>query len=140
MKKFTQFLGLTFLPTSADLGLLLLRVGFGTLMITHGWGKIGKLTSDLPVQFYDFLGIGATPSLCLAIFAEVFCAALLVVGAFTRFAALACAITMLVAFFGAHSGKISEGEMALLYTIPFVVLVLTGGGRYAIDTKLPAFH
>lgn len=140
MKKFTQLLGLTFLPTSADIGLLLLRVGFGALLITHGWGKIGKLTSDLPVMFPDPLGVGTTASLSLAIFAEVFCAALLVLGAFTRFAALVCAITMLVAFFGVHGGKISEGEMALLYAIPFVVLVLTGGGRYAVDTKLPAFQ
>ncbi len=140
MKKFTQLLGLTFLPTSADLGLLLLRAGFGALLITHGWSKIGKLTSDLPLMFPDPLGVGATTSICLAIFAEVFCGALVVFGAFTRFAALICAFNMLVAFFAVHGGKISEGEMALLYAIPFVVLIFTGGGRYAVDTKLPAFH
>ena len=49
------------------------------------------------------------------------------------------AVTMGVAFFLAHGGKLTgqgNGEMAFLYLGAYVVLFLTGGGRFAVDAKL----
>jgi len=78
--------------------------------------------------------------------AEVSCAMkqagpprLLVVGTFTRLAALGGAVTMAVAFFLVHGGKLSgqnSGEMAFLYLVGFVAIFLTGPGCFALDTKL----
>jgi putative oxidoreductase len=72
------------------------------------------------------------------VFAEVVCAILLAVGLFTRFAALACAITMATAFFFAHGGRLTgqgNGELAFMFLGGFVVLLLAGGGRFSLDGK-----
>lgn len=115
-----------------DLALLLLRVGFGGFMLTHGIPKFEKL-SDAS-GFHDPLGIGALPSLLLTIIGEVVAPLLLIIGLKTKLAALPAAITMLVAAFVVH-GKDNLGakEHALLYAIVFIVIFLAGPGRFSID-------
>ena len=98
MKKIGSILRLEFLPSSVDLGLLVLRVWLGlSLLVLHGWGK--AMNYQNMDKAMDPLRVGNELSWGLTVFGEVVCAALLVVGLFTRFAALACAITMSVAFF-----------------------------------------
>lgn len=123
------------MKNNIDIGLLLLRLTFGGLMlINHGWSKMMTLFGDDPIQFADPIGIGATPSLALAVFAEVLCAFLVVIGLFTRLAVIPLIVTMLVAVFVVHiSDPFKKMEMAILYLIPFIVLLLNGGGRYALD-------
>lgn len=120
--------------TLTSIGLLSLRLGIGLFMlIGHGWGKLAGF-SDLAGRFPDPIGIGSTPSLVLAIFAEVICSALLVVGLGTRFAAVPLLITMLVAAFVIHADDPwSKQEFALMYAIPYLTLILTGGGRFALE-------
>lgn len=120
-----------------DLGLLALRVSVGLLMlIGHGLGKMGKLGDD-PVQFADPLGMGVMTSLVLAVFAEVFCSAALVVGLLTRAAAVPLIVTMLVAAFIVHADDPwSRKEFAIMYLIPYVTLLLTGPGKFSLDAKL----
>ncbi len=119
-----------------ELGLLLLRAALGgSLLLNHGIGKLMKF-SEMSSQFHDPLGIGPRNSLCLAIFAEVLCAALLVVGFLSRFAALSLAIMMGIAFFMVHRAALSgaqSGELAFLYLIGFVSLVFTGPGRWSVE-------
>jgi len=138
MKKLLQF---DFLPRSTDVALLMLRVIFGVSMFwLHGWGKAMNF-SKMSGTFGDPLGVGPTTSLVLAIFGELVCAALVVVGAFTRFAALGVAITMAVAFFIVHAAKLSgpgSGELAFLYLAGFAVLFVSGGGRFSLDAKMGA--
>ncbi|MBY5958194.1 DoxX family membrane protein [Membranicola marinus] len=55
-----------------NFALLVLRIAVGILMLTHGLGKFERLFGEGPIQFSDPIGIGATASLVLAIFAEVF--------------------------------------------------------------------
>jgi len=133
-----KFLRLGFLPTSVDAALLVLRVWFGLTLVTlHGWSKFAGF-AERSQRFADPFGIGPTASLGLAVFAEVVCALLLVVGLFTRFAALACAITMATAFFAAHGGRLTgqgNGELAFMFLGGFVVLLLAGGGRFSLDGK-----
>lgn len=77
----------------------------------------------------------------LALVGEILCPLLLVVGAYTRFAALGAAITMGVAFFIVHGAKLSgpgSGEMAFLYFVAYIALLFTGGGRFSLDAKLGA--
>jgi len=124
----------------AATGLLILRVGFGAYMISHGWGKMLMLFRGEADQFGDPLGIGATPSLIGAAGAEVVCAALVLVGFMTRIAAAPVVFTMAVAAFIVHANdpwtmNPSGGskEPALLFLFAFMALILTGPGRLSID-------
>jgi putative oxidoreductase len=119
-----------------DFALLVLRLWLGlTMLFNHGLGKLINF-GDMSSKFLDLFGIGSTASLALAVFAEVFCSALLAAGLVTRFAGLNLAITMLVAFAMVHkmalSGE-SSGELAFIYLAGYVTLLIAGPGRYSAD-------
>lgn len=139
MNFFIRRLQLDLVPTSTSLAILLLRVALGTqMLIGHGWPKLMTF-SEKAATFPDPLGVGHMTSMALAVFGEVVCSVLLILGAFTRLAALGGAVTMSVAFFLVHGGKLSganSGEMAFLYLVGFVAVFLTGPGLFALDTKL----
>lgn len=121
-----------------DVGLLLLRLTFGGLMlINHGWGKFQMIMNGVPSQFPDPLGLGGAASLYLAVFAEVICAALIVVGAFTRYAVVPLIITMLIAALIVHGDDpFKKMEGAILFLIPYVILLIQGAGDYSVDSRL----
>lgn len=133
-----KYLHLEFVPRSADVALLVLRVWLGlSIALLHGWGKLQNLFSGTS-KFPDILGIGSTPALALAVFAEFFCGLLIVVGLWTRLASLMLVITMSVAFFLAHGAKLTgpgNGELAFVYLGGFVVLLLAGAGKFSVDKK-----
>lgn len=107
------------------------------MLVNHGLGKMDKLFNGDPTQFADVMGIGAPASLGLAVFSEVFCAGLLVLGLFTRWVSVPLVITMLVAAFVVHGADpLAKKEMALLYLIPYIVLALKGAGEYSLDAKV----
>lgn len=131
-----NFLKLGFLA-NPELGLLILRLWLGlTMMVNHGIPKLMHF-NETAANFPDPLGIGAKISLGLAVFSEVGCSALLVVGFFTRFAALALAVTMGIAFFVVHKGVLamgpSSGELAFMYLAGYMTLLFAGAGRYSVD-------
>jgi putative oxidoreductase len=136
-----KLLFLDFLPRSADLALLLIRLMTGLSMVWfHGRGKLLNFES-MHTQFPDPLGVGSTTSLVLALFGEVLFPAFLALGLLTRLSALISAFTMGVAFFVIHGGALSgqnSGEMSYLYLAAFCVPLLAGGGRYSLDRKLGA--
>lgn len=139
MKKLLQ---MEFLPRNADLGLLVLRVAFGGCMLAlHGWGKLMSLIGSFSggeIRMGDPLGIGPLPTLILAVIAEFFCSALVVLGLWTRFATVFLIATMGVAFFIAHKAVLSgpgNGELALIFLVGFLALLLTGAGKYSLDKK-----
>ncbi len=121
---------------STDLALLLLRVGFGGLMLfSHGWGKLMKVVNG-DMTFGDPLGIGEAPTLILAVLAEVGCSLLVILGLFTRAATVPLILTMLVAILFVHiSDPFNKMEFALLYLIPFLALFFAGPGRYSLDAQ-----
>lgn len=121
-----------------DTVLLLLRLAFGlTMLVNHGWPKIMKLMNDDPIKFVDFLGMGATITLILVVFAEVICSFLLMLGWLTRLACIPLIITMLVAIFKIHWGDpFSDLEGALLYLIVYLCIFIAGPGWYALDRKI----
>ncbi len=139
MKQLAKILRLDFLPQSSNLALLVLRVWIGlSMFFLHGLDKLVNFSAKSE-KFMNFMGMGSTASLALAVFAEAICSVLLVLGLFTRFAALSCAITMSVAFFITHEGMLSgprSGELAFIYFAAFVTLFLAGGGRFSIDAKM----
>lgn len=136
-----KFLHLNFLPRSTDLALLALRLWHGTMMLTlHGWGKLANF-STLAGSFADPFGIGKAPSLVLAIVGELVASVLLIAGLYTRVAALLSGITMAVAFWTAHGGRLTgtgNGEKAFVFLGVYVVLFVAGAGRFSLDAKLGA--
>ena len=122
---------------SIDLALFIARVSIGLMMLTHGLPKLQMLFSDEPVQFISFLGMGAKTSLALAVFAEVACSVLLIAGFATRIVVIPLIVTMLVAAFMVHiNDPFVKQEMSLHYLLVYVLLLLTGSGRYSVDRFL----
>lgn len=114
--------------------LLLLRLAAGILMLTHGMGKLHLLLGSEAIHFPDPLGVGATTSLALAVFAEVFCSLFLVFGLATRFSVVPLIITMVVATFIIHAGDAFKAkELPLFYLTVYIVLGLTGAGSISAD-------
>ncbi len=126
--------GITFSGVMQSVGLLVLRVGVGFAMLRgHGIGKVTELFSE-PWSFPDPLGLGSEVSLGLVVFAEVICAVLLMLGLFTRIAAIPLVIDMLVAFLLFHAGEDwIQREPSFLFLIPFLTLMITGPGWYSLD-------
>lgn len=119
---------------NTDIALLILRLGVGGLMLTHGIPKLMRLFGSDPIQFGDPIGIGVEASLTLAVFSEVICSVLIIIGLGTRLASIPLIITMAVAFFIVHAADpFQNKELALFFLIVYVVLALTGSGKYSLD-------
>ncbi|MBU3741378.1 MAG: DoxX family protein, partial [Candidatus Kapabacteria bacterium] len=86
-----------------DLGAPLLRVATSLLMMTHGWPKFEKLMAGGEIKFMDFMWMGPTISLALAVVGELVAPLLIIIGFQTRIAALLTAFTMGVAAFYVHA-------------------------------------
>jgi putative oxidoreductase len=118
-----------------DLALLILRLFFGGLMLTHGYPKLLKLFnspfSDL--SFPDPLGVGPGISLLMTLFAEIICVLFIIVGYRVRLFALPLIFVMLVAALIVHAGDpLRDREMALLYLAGYTAIALLGSGKYTI--------
>ncbi len=125
-----------FIPS---VGLLLFRLTFGGFMLFgHGWGKLMSF-GEISAKFPDPLGIGNKLSMGSAVFCEVVCAALVMLGLATRVAVLPLVFTMGVAaviIHGSDSFFMSGGaakEPALIYLSAFGLLFFTGAGCFSLD-------
>lgn len=120
-----------------DLGLLLVHLLAGGMMLTHGIPKISRFFGEGPVQFADPFWLGPEISLGLAIFAEVACAILVMIGFKTRWATIPLMITMLVAAFYVHAADpFGKKELSLLFFTLFLSILISGGGKYSVDGVL----
>lgn len=124
--------------TSKDFGLLLLRVVAAfALLYGHGWGKLEVIFGPQEINFFDPIGIGANFSFILVGFAEGICTILLLVGLFSRFAALTLVINFAVILLVVHFGhEFKSIETSLLYVVAFAVLLFAGPGKYSLDRLL----
>ena len=119
-----------------NLGLAILRIGGAGLLLTHGIPKLQRLFGEGPIEFADPIGIGASPSLFLAVFAEFLCAILVLIGFKTRWASIPIVITMLVAALIQHAGDpFGSKEKSLLFLVIFVTVLFLGPGAYSVDKK-----
>jgi len=127
-----------YVRNKADIAKLILRLVFGGFMLFgHGWGKMIKLFTEVPLEFRDPIGLGVSTSLGLAVFAEVLCAFFILVGIFTKWANVPLIITMLVAAFIVHGGDPFGGkEKALIYLFGYISIWLLGPGKYSLDAQI----
>lgn len=121
-------------PLLLDIGLLFLRVSAGGLLLfSHGLAKLMGF-SQMATAFPDPLGLGVKFTLVVAIFAEFFCALLVMVGLSTRLATIPIIGTLVTAALIVHAADPwAKKEFALLYAIPFIALALTGPGAFSLD-------
>lgn len=122
--------------TKASLFLLIMRVFFGLLLMNHGiqkWGNYHELSATFP----DPLGLGSPLSLGLAIFGELVCSMAFIIGLFYRLAMLPMIFTMAMAFFIIHgSDTFAVKELALIYLVVFVLMYISGPGKFSVDYLL----
>lgn len=122
-----------------DIGLLILRFSSGAIMIyAHGYPKLLKIFSEEEIKFADPLGIGILPGFILVTIAEFFCSLFVMAGIFTRINLLPLIIAMFVAGFIHHSSDpFAVKEKALLFLLIYLVLLITGPGKYSLSKFLP---
>ncbi len=117
-----------------DVGLLILRVGFGCIMaFSHGLGKVPP--PDGFVGGVASLGFPAPGLFAWAAgLAEFVGGLLLALGLWTRPAATFLLTTMLVAVFIRHGADpFARQELGLLYGLFSLCVMLTGSGRFGLD-------
>jgi len=132
-KKMKKLLSIQYSTAAFNFAMLLHRLVFGILMMSHGYNKLIHF-SEKKAEFMNFLGMGSTVSLLLVVFAEFFCALFISIGLFTRLTVIPLIICMAVALFKAHGGDVfGDGSSAALYLCAYVLLLLVGPGKISVD-------
>jgi len=120
--------------------LSLLRIFLGIVFILHGWGKVTAI--DGVIGMVTSFGFPAPVLFAwLAALAEFAGGILLVLGLFTRYAAFAIAVNMIVAIIKVHLSKgffLANGgyEFVLTLLVIAVALIINGAGMWSLEKKL----
>lgn len=128
---------------TAPWGIALLRVVAGIIFLMHGQQKMFEFGIGGVTGMMTGLGVPAPGLMAVIVtLVELVGGIALILGAFTRIAALLVAIDVLVAFFLVHMPNgffASNGgvELVLILATVGVTLVLTGPGAMALDSLLP---
>ncbi len=116
-----------------NFAMLILRVGVGVLVASHGFTKLTHF-STMKNNFMNFMGMGATVSLALVVFAEFFCSIFLILGLFTRLACIPIIIVMCVVVFTVTHGQIfGDGEKGAIYLAATLAILFCGPGKISVD-------
>ncbi|HZS21048.1 MAG TPA: DoxX family protein [Pseudonocardiaceae bacterium] len=129
--------GHQFLPRWDAALLSVVRIVVSFLFACHGakilWGVIGGVDGQggtAPIGSWPIWWAGVI---------ELFGGTLVLLGLFTRPAALLCSGAMAFAYFTVHQPQAilplqNHGELAILYCWIFLLIATLGPGRFAIDT------
>jgi putative oxidoreductase len=118
----------------------LARIGVGTVFVQSGWGKLHAL--EQVTGFFTELGLPAPGfHAVLVSTTELVCGALVLVGLFTRLAAVPLVVTMLVAIRTALWDQVDSlgslfGLTETLYALVFAWLATAGPGPISVDRLL----
>ncbi|SDH57217.1 putative oxidoreductase [Pseudomonas benzenivorans] len=120
-----------------DWALLFLRVSGSLLLLqVHGLPKVLHFSQELQ-RIEDPMGLGAGLTLCLAIFAEVLCPLLILLGLLTRLACVPIVVLLLVSLVLVHpQWSLDEGQFAWLLLITFTTLAISGPGALALGRRI----
>ena len=128
---------------TAPWGIALLRVVTGIIFLMHGQQKLFEFGIGGVTGMMTGLGVPAPGPMAIVVtLVELVGGLALILGAFTRIAAVLVAIVVLVAFFLVHlpNGFFATTggvELVLLLATAGVTLLLTGPGALALDSVLP---
>ena len=126
-----------------NVGLLILRIAIGTMLIHHGYEKTADI-NNFADAFVRPIGI-PFPILAsyIAAYSEIYGSWLVIVGLFTRFAALSIVGTIGVAIYHAivtAGFNIYLLELLILYMGGSLCILLLGSGDFALDRFLKRFR
>ena len=115
-----------FLESRREHALALFRIVIGLLFVFHGVQKVQKGT--------ELLSWPGGPVMLI----ELIAGGLVLIGLWTRWAALISSGAMAYAYFVVHQPKAllpiqNGGELAAIYSWAFLLLVFTGAGAWSID-------
>ena len=132
--------------SSDDTGKLILRLSLGVIILLHG---IAKITGGVD-GIVGMVGKAGLPSAFgyLVYVGEVLAPLLLIVGLWTRLAALVVAINMVVAIVLVHMGELfslnQQGGWALelqgMFLFAAIAIVLLGAGRFSVGGARGRFN
>ena len=129
-----------FLDMFRPVGLLVLRIALGIIFIAHGYPKLAHLRGGAQMQSF-FVEHGLPGYFVyIAGVIETFGGGLLLLGLFTRAAALLLAIEMCVAIWKVHSGHgylaVHDYEFPLTLAAACLALATVGAGMISLDQPL----
>ena len=148
MKKFFFDCGTR--DATASLGFLALRVMVGLMMfVGHGVPKIQNYAAYKKAFYvpdvFPLSLMSHSTSLIACISGEAVASMLIIFGFATRPAAFILGFCMVVAAFGVHGSApwfqasatpIATKELAVMYLIPMIVIILAGAGAYSFDAGI----
>jgi putative oxidoreductase len=119
----------------------MLRIGCGLMMVVgHGYGKMFGEKARPFLGGLDFFGIDLGVNMMwVAGFIEFYIGILIILGLFTRWAALLTATLMVMAYLSSHLAwfpTFNGGELATVYFLIFITIVAYGPGPFSLDAKL----
>ena len=124
-------------------GLLILRISIGTMLIHHGYEKLADI-ENFADAFVRPIGLPfPILSSYIAAYSEIYGSWLVIVGLFTRFAALSIVGTIGVAIYHAivtAGFNIYLLELLILYMGGSLCILLLGSGDFALDRFLKRFR
>ncbi len=129
-----------FLDSFRPIGLLLLRIALGVIFFSHGYPKLAHLRGGAQMQ--NFFVEHGLPGYFLYISGvlEVFGSGLLLLGLFTRAAALLLGLEMCVAIWKVHSPHgylaVHDYEFPLTLAAACFALATIGPGLISLDQPL----
>ena len=123
---------LTFATTNnkaASVGLLVSRIPWCmALFYFHGLEKVTGY-GTMVEHFRNPLGLGTHFTLAYALVADAVCSTVILLGIFTRPAAVILFVNLMVAMIFIHPWE----ERLLLYNAFYLMILLAGPGRYSLD-------
>jgi len=126
---------------SPDIGKLILRLSVGIMMLFHGFDKVINGISGVR---YLTTNAGLPEFFAYGVFiGELVFPMFIILGLYSRVAALGLAFNMFIAIILAHGSSLFELgkhgapiiELPLFYLIISVVIFLCGPGKFAVNSK-----
>jgi putative oxidoreductase len=107
-----------------------MRLFFGLLFMQHGAQKLFGALEGQQAPLFSLMGLAGV--------IEFFGGLLIAIGLLTRPAAFIAAGEMAAAYLMAHAPQsvwpiLNQGELALLFMVGFLYILVRGGGRWSLD-------
>lgn len=126
----------------AGIAPLALRLALGAIFMWHGWDKVASQGLDNVAGFLGSIGFPFPLFFAFILgYGELIAGIMLVLGAFTHWAAKYCTIIAIVALLLVHAKNgfsINGGgyEYIILILAVSISLMVTGAGKYSLDAKV----
>ena len=128
-----KLLSVSYRDWAFNIAMLIVRLCTGVLIIPYGYDKLIHF-AEKKDSFTNFMGIGSPLSLALVIFAEFFCGMFIILGLFTRLAAIPLIIAMSVVVVKVnHLNIFGKNEHAAFFLACFLAIFLCGPGKVSAD-------